>query len=221
MVAFDKLKPLAKRLATNVCELSFTCDCDPCWEGQFCDFSPNKCDSSPCQLGGTCNSRGPGTCAYDCNCYRGTTSVHCETDIPECDSQPCLNGGTCEEPKPMPYGNPPFDMWYCICDCGWTGIICEIDIDECASSPCQNGGTCIQVVPPNCEEPFECYCPRGFKNDPEFCETDIDECENTPCHSDLDRKQFEFYSKSKKLQYINMYKILISISFNHGLSFSR
>lgn len=42
-----------------------------------------------------------------------------------------------------------------------------------------HGGTCVETDPPDCSNPFECHCPKGFENDPVACEKDVDECDRS------------------------------------------
>ena len=171
---------ITKIYTGNVCQTTRNCTCDPCIFGDICQHEENKCDSNPCQQGGTCQKVDP--CTYKCNCFRGTNGTNCEVDIDECASNPCMNGGTCLEPKPGVFGNPPFDFWECECALGYTGVRCEIDIDECASNPCNYGGTCVQITPP-AEPLFRCHCERGYQSNhtESWCDHDIDECKSNPC----------------------------------------
>merc|ERR1712226_611584 len=65
----------------DVCE---SCECP--------NLDIDKCDSSPCQNGGSCTDEING---YTCNCADGYDGFHCENDVDECTTNPCQNGGTC------------------------------------------------------------------------------------------------------------------------------
>ncbi|XP_060527208.1 protein crumbs [Cylas formicarius] len=111
------------------------CDCQPGFEGRFCEVNVNECvaanGKSPCQNGGVCVD---GIARYDCNCSgTGFTGLLCEMDIDECKLSPAACGemGVCEN---LP-GN-----YRCTCGVpGKCGHHCLLD-DPCVHDrPCANG----------------------------------------------------------------------------------
>ncbi|MBN3299790.1 CRUM1 protein, partial [Amia calva] len=186
-------------LNNGVCEDLFNffeCRCSLGWEGQYCQYDIDDCQSSPCLYGNCSNF--PGT--YECECYPGYTGRTCAVDIDDCLDHHCANGGTCNDGvdsytctcSPDYTGHlcewsyPPLacekdvlcqnhgicndGLWGANCTCtpGFTGQRCEIDIDECAANPCQNGGTCKNYV-----NKFDCTCLPNFVG--QQCETNKQE----------------------------------------------
>lgn len=167
-----------------------------CIEITVKDFE--KCSSSPCENGGTCEALLSG---YNCLCGAGWTDRNCSTNIDECISNPC-HLGTCidginnyrcscsagytgqhcetdiDECSPDPCINGTcvdgINNYTCTCDVGFSGRNCDTNTDDCLSAPCQNGGTCLDGV-----NKYYCQCQLGFTGS--NCEMDIDECSSNPC----------------------------------------
>lgn len=53
----------------------FYCICHAGYEGAFCEFEVNECDSQPCRNGATCHNL---INAYRCLCPRGYAGLNCE-----------------------------------------------------------------------------------------------------------------------------------------------
>ncbi|KAL3861910.1 hypothetical protein ACJMK2_007923 [Sinanodonta woodiana] len=121
------------------------------------------CASSPCQNGGTCETKHP---AYSCKCPYGYSGARCQ-DYDECLSNPCYNNGTCYQGR---------NLYYCMCVPGYIGSRCETNYNECSSNPCQNGATCIDRV-----NGYTCSCVPGYVG--VNCETDYNECASGPCQN--------------------------------------
>ena len=55
---------------------SFSCVCQPGYEGADCGSDINECENVKCENGGTCTD---GINMYLCTCVDGYTGQHCET----------------------------------------------------------------------------------------------------------------------------------------------
>ncbi|XP_077978924.1 von Willebrand factor-like [Glandiceps talaboti] len=123
-------KPLCDALCEEdnhgICVAPFECQCNPGYEGEFCQLS--LC-SKPCEHGGICI--GPNNC--DCS-ETDYTGSHCEKAV--CDSF-CETGnrGVCVSPG------------LCQCNLGYAGSLCEVYFNQ-KKFPLLNilTGTCFLFV---------------------------------------------------------------------------
>ncbi len=167
---------------------SYTCECEPGWEGVNCELNINECLEDGLCNNGSCDDTEPALAYEHCT---GNTAC----DVPECQAAvgalddwcldnwdsscaSCAQGGVTEYADCTGMGAPCFDDakpgYACSCEDGWTGEHCDIDVDECVDSPCQNGAQCE-----NLDGGFECVCVDGWEG--ELCGQDIDECAAQPC----------------------------------------
>jgi len=67
---------------------TYSCKCDPGYDGEFCAQEIDECAPGPCQNGGVCTDL---LADYSCDCTgTGYTGVGCDVDVNECDTN---NGG--------------------------------------------------------------------------------------------------------------------------------
>ncbi|XP_054270391.1 protein crumbs isoform X2 [Macrosteles quadrilineatus] len=124
------------------------CECEPGFEGKFCDKNIDECRSNPCLNNGTCID---GIAAFACNCTgTGYQGALCEEDVNECALLPCGPDGTCE--------NTP-GSFLCHCNNNACGVYCNAT-NPCLYAPCQNEGSCKQTCV--LAASYECMCPPGF-----------------------------------------------------------
>ncbi|KAL1513285.1 hypothetical protein ABEB36_002710 [Hypothenemus hampei] len=122
---------------------TFSCNCQPGWEGFLCDLETNECISAPCQNGAVCIDLHSN---YECACLFGYTGRNCEEVVKICNKNPCKNGALCLIEDGI-------SVCYCVPD--FHGELCEYQYDECQLGPrCLNGGTCIDGI-----DQFTCSCP--------------------------------------------------------------
>uniref|UniRef100_A0A6Q2X482 Notch receptor 2 n=1 Tax=Esox lucius TaxID=8010 RepID=A0A6Q2X482_ESOLU len=150
---------------------TFSCRCRPGFNGTFCQYEQNECDSQPCKNGGTCTDE----TTWSCRCLDGWTGLYCDVPDMSCRDYAarkgigvenvCKNSGRC-----VNVGK----AHQCQCQLGYTGSYCEETVDECLSNPCQNGATCIDY-----QGTYECTCKAGFQG--VNCEYDVNECHSNPC----------------------------------------
>ncbi|GAB1601746.1 protocadherin Fat 1 isoform X5 [Argonauta hians] len=133
---------------------SYTCLCNPRFQGQKCEVDTNPCASNPCLNGGTCRNNPVLPNDFWCKCLGGLKGRRCEYGH-HCAVNPCRNGAHCIEGPDKP-----------ICQCVglYEGPVCQYESDKCVTNPCKNGGTCyngrgtyfcncsIDTVGTHCEE---------------------------------------------------------------------
>ena len=66
----------------------FECECDPGYEGAYCQVNINECYSLPCENHAVCIDL---INRYACECAPGYAGPTCHENIDECKSEPCLN----------------------------------------------------------------------------------------------------------------------------------
>ena len=69
--------------------VTFSCSCQPGYQGSLCEEDIKECETAPCMNQGTCIERN-GT--FSCQCPTGWTGNVCENDVDECQSNPCQQG---------------------------------------------------------------------------------------------------------------------------------
>ena len=154
---------------------SYSCRCDPGWDGFHCDIDINECLSGPCQNGATCGE------------YNLTLTPSSYLDL---DNTSSSFNETVTEWHAMKLVN----AYACDCVPGWECHNCECDKDECSSHPCMNGGSCEdshdlrwhpavrQWAPVSAIDAFNCTCAAGYTSSGNgTCDIDIDECYSAPC----------------------------------------
>lgn len=57
------------------------CDCQPGFQGAFCEEDINECASNPCHHGANCTDC---VASYTCTCPAGFSGIHCENNTPDC-----------------------------------------------------------------------------------------------------------------------------------------
>lgn len=87
-----------------------------------------KCDTVPCQNGGSCIEN---DISSACSCQRGYYGLFCETaiDTNHCRSSPCMNGASCSDL---------INDFQCRCAPGFSGRQCNIatNVIDCDEWPC-------------------------------------------------------------------------------------
>eukprot|EP01046_Picozoa_sp_COSAG06_P020162 COSAG06_NODE_1466_length_9367_cov_6.526651_6_plen_2125_part_01 len=154
---------------------SYSCRCDPGWEGFHCDIDIDECLSAPCQNGATCGE------------YNLTLNPVSYFDV---DNTSSTYNTTVVEWQSMKL----VDAYACDCVSGWECHNCECDKDECMSQPCLNGGSCEDSLdlrwdptlrmwaPVSAIDAFNCTCAAGYTSSINgTCDIDIDECYSAPC----------------------------------------
>jgi hypothetical protein len=158
--------------------VTYTCDCDPGYEGSFCTQASDECASNPCFVGECIDSH----LDFACNCS-GTEYIGAICDIliqDACQSRnPCGAYGACE-----------IDMHnYRTCACytntGYEGIYCNEKVfdSQCLPvNPCLHGGICHDSS--NATDDMYCDCSSGQLeyNYGELC--DVHVCDAVPCEDD-------------------------------------
>ena len=101
---------------------SYACACQSTFTGTNCQFRINKCNSNPCQNGGTCLDSGI------CLCAPGYTGDRCQSRaLPnECGPKMCFNGATCQLSNNNEY--------MCVCAPSFTGESCENQISKTSTT---------------------------------------------------------------------------------------
>jgi len=88
----------------------------------------DRCKSSPCLNGGSCQEEDNQVKGYCCQCppeYIGTyceVSTVCELEDP-CNPSPCLNNGTCQ---PTASNGTGYERFKCMCTDGFRGFDCAV-----------------------------------------------------------------------------------------------
>lgn len=107
---------------------SFTCDCHPGYEGEFCNTEINECDRyRPCKNNAVCTDL---VADYSCKCavtgpsqpqYAGK---NCTFELTSCQGNLCQNGATC---RPYLIDEATAQQDYeCLCTHGYTGKYCNV-----------------------------------------------------------------------------------------------
>eukprot|EP01147_Barroeca_monosierra_P007681 gene7681-608_t len=183
----------------------FQCDCQPGFEGKFCEHLIDNCEPGLCMNGGTCVN---GIGSASCKCPINFSGARCETLV-TCDAMPCENNSTCRNTHSIASA-----ISSCSATCSAIFSACQqdhgcssaynclflplsspkLDCDiDCVNS-CGNlqEGTlsqnmldaaaecvflnCVPNLQPN---GFKCQCLTGFEGN--LCEVNIDECAEEPC----------------------------------------
>ena len=142
---------------------SGVCDCDPGYDGEFCDSS-DPCSIITCQHGTQCVVGELDTPYCDCGMYPEYEGLECEIDINECergtaqcgDSEYCINdigGYTCEDCACNESGS---ETTYCEagqCECTelYTGLKCN----DCIAGYKKDGDECVNAIVINEVDPNE------------------------------------------------------------------
>ncbi|XP_078658415.1 uncharacterized protein LOC144903853 isoform X5 [Branchiostoma floridae x Branchiostoma belcheri] len=143
---------------------TYTCNCNPGYEGYRCETNTNDCRGVTCYNGGNCVD---GVNRYTCNCNSGYEGTHCETNTNDCRGVICQNGGTCVDGV---------NRYTCDCNPGYEGTHCETNTNDCRGVVCQNGGTCVDGV-----NRYTCNCNPGYEGT--HCETNTDDCPGVICQN--------------------------------------
>ncbi|XP_014675370.1 PREDICTED: uncharacterized protein LOC106815425 [Priapulus caudatus] len=149
------------------------CDCQPGWQGEFCERKLPPCLSNPCFNEGIC--RNVNEDEFRCRCREGYSGQQCEKLPDNCRNNRCSNGTCVSKP----------DGYVCLCYAGFSGPTCpegtagkdcddQFSADPCAGDPCLNHGTCVRQA-----ERFRCLCEQGF--DGVVCQYVSNTCESSPC----------------------------------------
>ena len=135
----------------------YECECQPGFEGQFCDTKTAFCSgkTGPCLNGGKCRDH---STHYTCECPAGFSGQNCTINIDDCANHMCQNGGTCVDG---------IDEYTCQCTAEFTGKFCEIEPMVAQlypkTSPCQQHdckhGMCM-VLPGSND--YMCKCAPGY-----------------------------------------------------------
>ena len=133
-----------ERVLSDVGFDMFECDCNPGYEGKYCQNETNECNPNPC-VSGKCTDK---HLNYECSCNKGYKGRNCTVNIDDCQPNPCRNGGNCTDG---------IANYTCECPASFTGVNCTDDVNECDPNSCQNSGNCT-----NFSGGYNCTCPVGY-----------------------------------------------------------
>jgi hypothetical protein len=107
------------------------CDCQPGWQGVWCEENIDACSSNPCLHNGTCTDLDTGL-DYLCTCDEYHEGPNCETNKNPCNELNVMHNGTVIQLNPCgEYGTCIPDASggvLCLCSDGWNGTFCEHEI---------------------------------------------------------------------------------------------
>ena len=147
--------------------VDYTCTCPTSYYGDYCEHS--RCETNPCQNGGTCELDSTNSQGYTCRCTNSYHGDQCQYH--RCDPNPCRNSGTCQLASSNSRG------YMCSCSPYYRGDQCDL-YNHCHPNPCQNNGWCSNC--PGSSRGYSCDCRYGYYGDQ--CEY-TDACASSPCYN--------------------------------------